>query len=209
MPFPSGLGHSVFKRFSDWKSILKFIFPLSCKVFFEPCRYKHNKTKHLQGQEKDLAGMQKLNLHIFKIKSLSKNQMKSDITIPEVENVFLAAVQEWSDDFMEKVWYAYLINDSDFQLDSVMVVSKAFGTIDGEMKKTSLLRHAFMEVPAVSVVKIEMMEKSVLALNNEFMVTYFIGNTLYDKKFIFKANSINDTNVEEVPLLFVDGVMVK
>jgi hypothetical protein len=32
----------------------------------------------------------------------------------------------------------------------VMVVSKAFGTIDGEMKKTSLL-HAFVEVPAVSV----------------------------------------------------------
>ncbi|MBW4359023.1 hypothetical protein [Flavobacterium taihuense] len=135
--------------------------------------------------------------------------MKKDINIPEVENVFLAAVQEWSDDFMEKVWYAYLINDSDFQLDSVMVVSKAFGTIDGEMKKTSLLRHAFMEVPAVSVVKIEMVEKSVLALNNEFMVTYFIGNTLYDKKFIFKANGINENAVEEVPLLFVDGVMVK
>ena len=30
--------------------------------------------------------------------------MKKDITIPEVEHVFLAAVQEWSDDFMEKVW---------------------------------------------------------------------------------------------------------
>src|SRR6478736_4111452 len=133
--------------------------------------------------------------------------MKSDITIPEVENVLLAAVQEWSDDFMEKVCYAYLVNDSDFQLDSVMVVSKAFGTIDGEMKKTSLLRHAFMEIPSVSVVKIEMIEKSVLALNNEFMVTYFIGNTLYDKKFIFKANSINESNVEEVPLLFIDGVM--
>ena len=59
--------------------------------------------------------------------------MKSDITIPKVENVFLAAVQEWSDDFMEKVWYVYLINDSDFDLDSVMVVSKAFGTIDREM----------------------------------------------------------------------------
>jgi hypothetical protein len=33
-----------------------------------------------------------------------------------------------------------------------MVVSKAFGTIDGEMKKTSPLRHAFVEIPAVSVV---------------------------------------------------------
>ena len=135
--------------------------------------------------------------------------MKKDITIPEVENVFLAAVQEWNDDFMEKVWYAYLVNDSDFNLDSVMVVSKAFGTIDGEMKKTSVLRHAFVEVPSVSVVKIEMVEKSLLVLNNEFMVTFFIGNTLYDKKFIFKSNLINENNTEEVPILFVEGIMVK
>lgn len=135
--------------------------------------------------------------------------MKKDIIIPEVENVFVAAVQEWSDDFMEKVWYAYVINDSDFLIESVMVVSKAFGTIDGEMKKTSLLRHAFVEVPPVSVVKIEMMEKSVLVLNNEFMVTFFIGNKLYDKKFIFKANSINQEATEEVPILFVEGVIVR
>ena len=135
--------------------------------------------------------------------------MKSDITIPTVENVFLAAVQEWSDDFMEKVWYVYLVNDSDFNLDSVMVVSKAFGTIDGEMKKTSLLRHAFMQVPGVSVVKVEMVEKSVLQLNNEFMITYFIGNTLYDKKFIFRSQSITPDYVEEVPILFVDGVIVR
>jgi len=135
--------------------------------------------------------------------------LKKDITIPEVENVFLAAVQEWNDDFMEKVWYVHLVNDSDFQLDGVMVVSKAFGTIDGEMKKTSLLRHAFVEVPPVSVVKVEMLEKSVLVLNNEFMVTFFIGNTLYDKKYTFKAHSIHEDYVEEVPILFVDGVIVK
>lgn len=135
--------------------------------------------------------------------------MKSDIIIPQVENVFLAAVQEWSDDFMEKVWYVYLVNDSDFDLDGVMVVSKAFGTLDGEMKKTSLLRHAFPNVPAVSVVKIEMVETSVLRLNNEFMVTYFIGSTLYDKKFIFRAQTITPDYVEEVPILFVDGVIVR
>ena len=136
-------------------------------------------------------------------------KMKKDIIIPEVENVFLAAVQEWSDDFMEKVWYAYLINDSDFNLDGVMIVSKAFGTIDGEMKKTSVLRHAYVKVPTVSVVKIEMIEKSVLVLNNEFMLTFFIGDTLYDRKFIFKANSITPDYVEEVPILFVDGVIVR
>lgn len=121
----------------------------------------------------------------------------------------MAAVSEWSDDFMENVWNVYLINDSDFQLDGVMVVSKAFGTIDGEMKKTSLLRHAFVDVPAISVVKVEMIESSVLALNNEFMVTFFVGNTLYDRKYIFKANSITRENLEEVPLIFKDGVVVK
>ncbi len=135
--------------------------------------------------------------------------MKADITIPEVENVFLAAIPEWSDDFMENVWNVYLINDSDFNLESVMVVSKAFGTIDGEMKKTSLLRHAFVQVPSVSVVKIEMIEKSVLVLNNEFMVTFFIESTLYDKKFIFKKNTLNEEATEEVPILFVNGVIVR
>jgi hypothetical protein len=135
--------------------------------------------------------------------------MKSDITIPEVENVFLAAVQEWSDELMQKVWYVHLVNDSDYDLDSVMVVSKAFGMLDGEMKKTSLLRHAFIKVPSVSVVKIELLDDSVLRLNNEFSVTYFIDNTLYDKKFIFKAQSITPDYVEEVPILFVDGVIVR
>lgn len=135
--------------------------------------------------------------------------MKSDIKIPEVENVFLAAISEYSDDFGENVWNVYLINDSDFDLESVMVVSKAFGTLDGEMKKTSLLRHAFVHIPAVSVVKIEMIEKSVLQLNNEFMVTYFIKDTLYDKRFIFKKYFDTQGKMEEVPILFVDGFVVR
>ena len=135
--------------------------------------------------------------------------MKKDIIIPEVENVFIAAIQEWNDDFMQKTWYAHLINDSDFQLDSVMVVSKASGIIDGEMKKTSLLRHAFVEIAPVSTVKIELIQDAVLELNNEFMVTFFIGNTLYDKNFIFKSNSINEDNVEEVPIIFQDGVIIR
>ncbi len=134
--------------------------------------------------------------------------MKADIIIPTIENVFLAAIQEFSEDFGEKIWNVYLINDSDFQLDNVMIVSKAFGTIDGEMKKTSLLRHVFLEIPAVSFKKIEMIEQKVLTLNNEFMVTFFMENKLYDRNFIFKANTITPDYVEEVPHLWVDGVVV-
>ncbi|AWA29127.1 hypothetical protein HYN48_02950 [Flavobacterium magnum] len=135
--------------------------------------------------------------------------MRKDITIPEIDNVFMAAVQEWSDDFMSNVWNVYLVNDSDNDLHDIMVVSKAFGTIDGEMRKTSLLRHALVEMPAVSAVKIEMIEASVLVLNNEFMVTFFIGKTLYDRKYIFRANSINENNMEDVPHLWKPGVIVR
>jgi hypothetical protein len=41
------------------------------------------------------------------------------------------------------------------------------------------------------------------------MVTYFIDGRLYDKKFIFKAKSVNESEMEEVPILFVDGVIVR
>jgi hypothetical protein len=135
--------------------------------------------------------------------------MKAEIKIPTVENVFLAAVAEWSDDFMENIWNVYIINDSDYLIDNVMVVSSASGTIDGEMKKTSLLRHAFLEIPAVSVQKVEMIEKNVVQLNNEFMVTYFLNGNLFDKKFIFKKNFPEKEEIEEVPILFVDGFIVR
>ena len=135
--------------------------------------------------------------------------MKKDIEIPKVENVFVAAVQEWSTELCENVWNIYLVNDSDFDIDNVIVVSKAYGTIDGEMNKTSLLRLAFQLTPSVSVGKVELIETSVLALNNEFMVSYFMGNKMYDKKFIFRTNTINERAMEEVPILFVNGVIVR
>lgn len=135
--------------------------------------------------------------------------MKKDITIPIVKDVYVAALQEWNDDFMENTWYAYLINDSEDKLETVIVVSSAWGTINGEERKTSMLRHAFMEVPPNTAVRIEMIEESVLELNNGFMITFFRGNTLYDKNFMFKAGSINKDNISEVPVIFKDGILAK
>jgi hypothetical protein len=71
-----------------------------------------------------LSGLGYSNNTILCLRNITAKKISNekDIIIPEVENVFVAAVQEWSDDFMEKVWYAYLVNDSDF-IESVMVVS--------------------------------------------------------------------------------------
>lgn len=135
--------------------------------------------------------------------------MRKDISIPKVENVYIAAMQEWNDDFMQKTWYAYLINDSESKLEAAIVVSNASGTIDGEMRRTSSLRHAFAEILPDTAVKIEMIEDSVLALDNSFMVTFFIGNTLYDKNYVFKTGTINEDNMQELPVIFKDGVLLK
>ncbi|KAF2515099.1 hypothetical protein E0W68_13235 [Flavobacterium salilacus subsp. salilacus] len=135
--------------------------------------------------------------------------MKKDIHIPKVENVYVAAMQEWNDDFMENTWYAYLVNDGAEKLESVIVVSSASGMLNGEERRTSKLRHDFIEVLPNTAVRIEMIENSVLQLNNSFMVTFFKGNTLYDKNFVFKANTISADNFQEIPVIYKDGVLLK
>ncbi len=133
--------------------------------------------------------------------------MKADIIIPKVENVHVVAIQEWSDDFQENCWYAYLLNATNETLEMAMVVSRAYGLIDGEQRNTMSLRHAFAKVEPQTAVRIEFLENNLLQLNNEFMLSYFIGNKMFDKKFIFKTNSINEKGQSDLPVIKKRGVM--
>lgn len=116
--------------------------------------------------------------------------MKKDIQFPKVENVYIVAIKEWNEDFGENCWYAYLLNNSEEKLEMAMVVSNATGIINNEEKKTGNFRHVFNEVLPESAVKIELLENNVLQLNNNFMLSYFLNGKLYDKTFLFEANSI-------------------
>lgn len=133
--------------------------------------------------------------------------MKKDIVIPKVENVHIVAIQEWNDDFQENCWYAYLLNATNETLEMAMIVSRAYGLINGENRNTMSLRHAFAKVEPQTAVKIEFLENNVLQLNNEFLLSYFIGNQMFDKKFIFKVNSINEKAQSDLPVIAKRGVM--
>lgn len=135
--------------------------------------------------------------------------MKKDILIPKVEHVYIAALQEWNDDFMQNTWYAYLINDSNEKLETAIIVSEASGMLNGEPRKTSVLRHVFKEVMPDTAVRIEMIEDGVLQLNNKFMLTFFKGEVLYDKNFVFRANTITKVNLREIPVIGKEGVLIK
>ena len=127
--------------------------------------------------------------------------MKSDIIVPVVENVFIVAIQDWSDDFQENCWYAYLLNATNEPLEMAMIVSRAYGLIDGEERNTMSLRHAFAKVETQTAIRIEFLENKVLELNNEFLLSYFLGNKMFDKKFIFNANSINVNALIVLPVV--------
>jgi len=131
--------------------------------------------------------------------------VKKDIEIPVAKDVHVAAVLEWNEEFLSKDWNAYVINNRTTSIDMVLIVSKGF---DGE-RKTSLMRHAIGGVEAKSFAKIELMQEAILALNNEFFVTYYADNKIYEKRFLFEKNSINENSISEIHLIEKEGVLAK
>lgn len=131
--------------------------------------------------------------------------MKKDIQIPEVKNVYIAVVNEYNDIYKTHDWNAYIINDKAVALEMVLIVSRGFDT----EKQTSIMRHKLEKLPAKSYAKIELMQDDVLALNNEFKVTFFEGNQMFDKTYLFRKNTINKNALQSIPLMDAKGVLVK
>ncbi len=131
--------------------------------------------------------------------------MKKDIIIPQVKDVYIAVTHEWNDDFTSQDWMVYLINDSGITLDGVMIMSRGKHR-DG--RKTSTFRHAFKQVAAKSAIKVELIMEEVFPFMNEFILTYFIDQTLYDKVFMAPPHSIAKNNMVLLPVLQKDGVLL-
>lgn len=131
--------------------------------------------------------------------------MRKDIEIPVSKDVYVAAIHEWNDEFLSKDWNAYIINNRTSQIDMVLIVSKGY---DGE-RKTSIMRHAIGVVDAKSFEKIELIQEDVLALNNEFFVTYYADDKIYEKRFLFEKNTVNEGSLSEIPLIEKEGILAK
>lgn len=131
--------------------------------------------------------------------------MKKDIKIPEVEGVHVAAVQEFNEEFQADEWNAYLINESDGELEMVLIVSRGHD----RKQKTSVMRHKMEKLSPKSFAKIEFLQDDVLKLKNEFHVSYFQDSKMFDKKFSFPANSIRPNKSKKIPLIPKKGILAK
>lgn len=131
--------------------------------------------------------------------------MKKDIDFSPVTGVKLAIAKEETKNGIE--WGVYIINLNLIELNTVMITSKGYGELDGEMRKTSTLRHLIQELGAQSVAKIEPIDPAVFALTNEFWVSYYILDQIFDKKFIFTSGSFDPSLQQMIPELGLEGVL--
>ena len=131
--------------------------------------------------------------------------MKKDIKIPEVKDVHVAVVQEQHPEYKTQDWNAYIINNSDADLETVLIVSQGYT----DKKMTPPMRHTITLLPARSYAKIEYLQDKVLALNNEFKITFFKGNQMFDKSYLFRKNTINEKALQTIPLMQLRGVLVE
>ncbi len=131
--------------------------------------------------------------------------MKKDINIPKVEKVYVAAVKVYNEAFKVEEWNAYLINDKDEAIEMALIVSNGFD----ENKETSTIRHKLEHLPAKSFAKIEFIQEEVLALNNQFQVTFFAEGKMYEKKYLFRKNSVNEKALRELPIIPNKGILAE
>ena len=129
--------------------------------------------------------------------------MKKDIHIPEVKDVYIAVVHDYNDDYKVYDWNAYIINDKAVDLEMVIIVTKGYS----EAKKTATFRKKIEVLPAKSFAKIELLLDDVLAINNRFDVSFFENNTVFEKSFEFRKNTINENALQNIPLMNVKGVL--
>ena len=87
----------------------------------------------------------------------------------------------------------------------ILIVTSGYS----ENKTTSVFRKKLDRLPKKSYAKIELMQEELFALNNTFKVSFFEGNTMFDKTYLFRKNTINLKALQAVPLMEVKGVLVK
>lgn len=131
--------------------------------------------------------------------------MKKDIIIPEISDVEMAIVYEYNTIYNTNDWNVYLVNNNNFRLEMVVIVSKGFG----DKNISSVMRKKIDVLDAHSFAKIEWIQPDLFKLTNQFQVTFFVKDRLYDKTFTFKENTIKEGALRMIPELKKRGIISK
>lgn len=135
--------------------------------------------------------------------------MREELKGPKVEHVGIAIAQEIGEN-NEPIYNAYLISLRDDIMEGIIVTSSGYGenVNTGEKVKTSTLRHCLEILLPNEAAKLEPVMEDVFGLTNEYMLSFWVNDVMYDKKFIFLPETIQEKNMRLIPQLGVKGVMI-
>jgi hypothetical protein len=135
--------------------------------------------------------------------------MKEELKGPTVEDVAIAIIKEKGEDDID-VYNAYLINYKESTLEGVFVTSRGYGLnrTTNEEIETSKLRHFLDVVQGKTFKKIEPIMDDVFGLNNEFWLSFFLDNKMYDKKYVFLPETIKESNLRMIDLIEKPGIII-
>lgn len=135
--------------------------------------------------------------------------MREELMGPKVENVKMVIVPETNEENAIQ-HYVYLLSLRDDIMEGIIITSKGYGenVTTGETVKTSMLRHSLEVLLPNEAAKIEPIMEEVFGLTNEYWVSFWADDVMYDKKFIFLPETISEKNYREIPELGKVGVMV-
>jgi hypothetical protein len=136
--------------------------------------------------------------------------MREELKGPKVENVAVAVVQEIGEG-NEFIYNTYLLNLRDDIMEGIIITSTGFGVNveTGEKVRTSTLRHCIELMLPNEAAKIEPIMEEVFGLTNEYWVSFWVNDQMFDKKFIFLPETIQEKNMKLIPVLGVKGVIIK
>jgi hypothetical protein len=132
--------------------------------------------------------------------------MKKDIEFTPVQGVLITIARRVNE-LNQSEWQVYLINRNPHALTNVFVTSRGYSEKSEDQQRTSTMRHFFAEVLPGQVVVVEPIMPEVFPLNNEFWVSYFVDNKVFDKKFIFVPDSIIEAHLVKIPELGTEGIL--
>lgn len=134
--------------------------------------------------------------------------MKKDIDFLEVVDIGIAIVLESEMD-ENRNWKAYLLNFKSETISNILVSTKGYGLLNGEEVKTATFRHSLGALAPQSYVPIEIIDESLFVIHNEFWLSFYIGDRVFDKKITFLPDTISIANLDLIPLLMLPGVIIR
>jgi hypothetical protein len=134
--------------------------------------------------------------------------MKKDIDFLEVVDIGIAIVLEGESE-ESRNWKAYLLNFKSETINNILVSTKGYGLLNGSEVKTATFRHSLGSLAPQSYTPIEIIDESLFVIHNEFWLSFYIGDRVFDKKITFLADTISSVNVDLIPLIMLPGVIIR